>query len=667
MECSSRSRTSPRAWLSPAVILAVLVALQPSASARTAQADRARERSPLARPPDALASEPALSQSGAAVRDSAGFATLTCLVLDGSTLEPLPVRACVLDRDDKWRHPLPSSEYFYHGAAGKCGGYFFAEGAFTLDVPLGKTIVGAGHGFEYTTLTDTLYVLRDTSLVYTIDRWIEPQGLWWFSGDCHLHMAHVGGAYDVTPQDMWFMGNAEGLNVINCMDGPFLGEPDPVSTPDCILYISEEQRSNVYGHSGLMGLSSLYFPGTSTWWPLIMDVADEVHAQPGAAVISVHPATAASFFDIETLGGTMKARELPLDLIWDKVDGMEVIATDFLVEGGELDLWYRLLNCGFVVPPCAGTDATMNRAQGRPLGCFKVYVRVDPEEFEFWSWLKQLFRGETFVTNGPLITEFRLGHLGPGDYEKLSTHEPVTLNGRLTVSCAFPLRRADLVRNGERLKSFFFRHNECAMDTTFTVTVDESSWVAARVYGDNECWFTVEDSLFAHTGPVYLELNGERILETDDAVYFLEWVENLQALADLKGEWSDPAESVRVYTEIAKARQYYQTLSTGVDTGVPGGAEAARPTSLRLSAGPNPFTDDATIRFALPEARRSTLRVYSVTGQLVRTLVDAALPAGDHAVTWDGRDAGGHGIGSGVYLCRLDAGAASTTKLVLMR
>lgn len=668
MECSSRSRTFLRACLRPAALLAILFAAEPSADARSVQVERARERPPLTRRAERLTNETGRGRSGAAVRDPAESATLTCLVLDGSTLEPLPVRASVLDRDDKWRHPLPSSEYFYHGPAGKCGGYFFAEGAFTLDVPLGKTIVGAGHGFEYTTLTDTLYVLRDTSLVYTIDRWIDSEGLWWFSGDCHLHMEHAGGVYDLTPQDMWFMGSAEGLNVINCMDGPFLGEPDPVSTPDCVLYVSEEQRSNVYGHSGLMGLSSLYFPGTSRWWPLIMDMADEVHAQPGAAVISVHPANSAPFFDIGSLGGTMKARELPLDLIWGKVDGMEVIATDFLVEGGELDLWYRLLNCGLRVPPCAGTDATMNRAIGRPLGCFKVYVRLDPEEFEFRSWLKELFRGETFVTNGPLITEFRVGGHGPGGYAKITSDEPVTLDGRLTISCTFPLRRADIVRNGERLRSFFFRHNESAMDTTFSVTIDESSWVGARVYGDNDSWFTVEDSLFAHTGPVYLELNGERILETEDAEYFLQWVHDLEELADLKGEWSDPAESVRVYTELAKARQYYEALATGVYSGIPGEAETARPASRALSARPNPFTEDATIRFALPKPRHTTLRVYALTGQLVRTLVDASLPAGDHAVKWDGRDAAGHRVGCGVYLCRLDtAGAASTTKLVLTR
>jgi len=648
-----------------AVIASVLLSPSLACRARPVQADRASALPSGAARRDPRALDLPRRAAARAAPDSTGFATVACSIIDARTRTPLSVRASVLDRYDEFRYPLPASSCFYHWPTEKCVGYFYADGGFSLEIPLGKVILGLGHGFEYTTVTDTLFVVRDTSLVYALEQWIDMSDSGWFCGDCHLHMNHGGGVYDLTPDDMWFMGHAEGLNVINAMDGPFLGEPDPVSTPDCILYVSEEQRGLVYGHCGLMGLSSLYEPAFSTWWPLLMDVAREVHSQSGAAVVPVHPANNASFFDLESIAGRMKARELPLDVIARRIDGLEVLSSGFLAPEGEIHLWHRLLNCGFRLPPTAGSDATMSKTVGWPLGCFKSYVRMNPDEYDFWHWLKELFRAETFVTNGPLITTFCLGHLTAGDAAEIVAEPPVTYDGHLSVSCTFPLRRADIVRNGETIKSFFFGSNQCSMDTTFTISIDESSWIGARVVGDNDCWFTLEDSLFAHTGPIYLELNGAHILETDDAAYFLQWVDDLKRLVDSKGQWSSPAESLHVFAKIAEARQHYEALALGIDTGAP---EAAEPARRALRARPNPFAEEAAIRFALPAPSHATLRVYTASGRLVQTVADRWFAPGEHAVTWDGRDSTGREVGSGIYLCRLDAGSAvSTAKLVLLR
>ncbi|MGD8395624.1 MAG: PKD domain-containing protein [Candidatus Eiseniibacteriota bacterium] len=83
---------------------------------------------------------------------------------------------------------------------------------------------------------------------------------------------------------------------------------------------------------------------------------------------------------------------------------------------------------------------------------------------------------------------------------------------------------------------------------------------------------------------------------------------------------------------------------------------------------PNPFNPSSTIRFELPAAGRVTLRVYDGSGRLIRTLVDAELARDVHRVTWDGRDAGGHAVGSGLYLYRLEAaGRVLQRKMVLLR
>jgi hypothetical protein len=81
---------------------------------------------------------------------------------------------------------------------------------------------------------------------------------------------------------------------------------------------------------------------------------------------------------------------------------------------------------------------------------------------------------------------------------------------------------------------------------------------------------------------------------------------------------------------------------------------------------PNPFGTGTTIRYSLPHEGKVQLHVYNVEGRLVRTLVDGMVPAGAHAVTWDGRDTQGARLSSGVYFYRLFAdGQGSLTRKAL--
>ena len=62
------------------------------------------------------------------------------------------------------------------------------------------------------------------------------------------------------------------------------------------------------------------------------------------------------------------------------------------------------------------------------------------------------------------------------------------------------------------------------------------------------------------------------------------------------------------------------------------------------------------IGFDVPVESAVELAVFDVVGQRVRTLVAESLSAGTHRVVWDGRDAAGVEVGSGVYFYRLRAG-----------
>ena len=81
---------------------------------------------------------------------------------------------------------------------------------------------------------------------------------------------------------------------------------------------------------------------------------------------------------------------------------------------------------------------------------------------------------------------------------------------------------------------------------------------------------------------------------------------------------------------------------------------------------PNPFNPTTTIQYDLPEATAVRLELYDVLGRRVHVLVDRDQPAGTYRLRWDGRDAGGHGVASGLYLSRLVTPAFTQTRTLLL-
>ncbi len=85
---------------------------------------------------------------------------------------------------------------------------------------------------------------------------------------------------------------------------------------------------------------------------------------------------------------------------------------------------------------------------------------------------------------------------------------------------------------------------------------------------------------------------------------------------------------------------------------------------------PNPFNPTTTIEFIVPENYQGpvSLQIYNTVGQVVRTLVQRQLGPGLYRKLWDGTDAGGNRLPSGMYIYRLQAGGLTLSrKLLLMK
>ncbi|HXG01227.1 MAG TPA: FlgD immunoglobulin-like domain containing protein, partial [Bacteroidota bacterium] len=88
------------------------------------------------------------------------------------------------------------------------------------------------------------------------------------------------------------------------------------------------------------------------------------------------------------------------------------------------------------------------------------------------------------------------------------------------------------------------------------------------------------------------------------------------------------------------------------DVGEPDGV----PSQFALEQNyPNPFNPTTTIRYALPKSARVMLRVYDMLGREVKVLKDDLVAAGTHEVVWDGKNAAGSTVASGVYFYQMEA------------
>lgn len=93
------------------------------------------------------------------------------------------------------------------------------------------------------------------------------------------------------------------------------------------------------------------------------------------------------------------------------------------------------------------------------------------------------------------------------------------------------------------------------------------------------------------------------------------------------------------------------------------------PESFQLSQNyPNPFNPSTTIRFALPDgpAVLTSLKIYSLRGQLVRTLIDQYRSAGFYNEIWDGKNESGVSVASGIYQYVLKAGTFQQARRMIL-
>lgn len=111
-------------------------------------------------------------------------------------------------------------------------------------------------------------------------------------------------------------------------------------------------------------------------------------------------------------------------------------------------------------------------------------------------------------------------------------------------------------------------------------------------------------------------------------------------------------------------RAYVSSTGTGIE-----GPIEVLPSAYSLEQNyPNPFNPETIISYNLPKQSRVQIKIYDITGNEIRSLIDEEKSAGKHNILWDSRNNFGQRVSSGIYFYKIVAdNFVQTKKMVLMK
>jgi hypothetical protein len=476
--------------------------------------------------------------------------TLRGRIWDRESGRPLEARVQVTASTGHFRAP--------DGAILKVGTgepFFYSDGTFEVDVPVGQTDVVVERGTEYRPLR---MVLRAPSsgnvdVDLPIERWVKLPEMGWYAGNTHVHYNER----ETRPVDRLRMDprvhDLPVLIVSHARRGELayatnqfpIGRHD-LSTHDHVIDVGEETRHNIetqvmgYGHIMLVNLKKLVEPlsrgllvdESNPDYPPLVDACDAARAQ-GGVVIWCHN------------GGTMEA---PVAAGLRRLDAMNLFDPYWM--DPEYDDWYRMLNCGIHLPASTGSDWFVSSSN-------RVYVDVGTD-FSYETWLERLTAGRTFVTDGPILRLAVDGHAPAGDILDVAAgvrSMPVTVEW----AGAQAIDRIEIVRDGEVVAAA--DNPDQATEGTFRATVDVvgAGWLAARCWGQRRTSYG--HALWAHTSPVYLRAMPDSAVVRAASGYFVENIDQTLEWIATKARLDNQAQRDRLLQIFREGRGVYERLN----------------------------------------------------------------------------------------------------------
>jgi hypothetical protein len=465
--------------------------------------------------------------------------TLTLETTDGNTGRPLPARFALevngvpFQPDDIGPHGVRFLSL--HDSKKQLRVMTYTRGTFPVKIPLPEAAkevtVFAAKGLEFLPIRKT-YAIEGDGLKVNIPlkRWSSLSLEGWSSSDPHLHYDRFGRSSNL---DWFIMMEGDDLESIHFMmlkGGKVPGEwgtqyaygkEGEAREGARLITGGEEYRDSAQGHVNLLGIERIIPPIMAGQnglpnFPFLRDVFLETRKLNGIGGIA-H-------------GGALGTKTTAaLDVILGAADFMEIANTHLYVP----ELWYRLMNCGFFIPPVGGTDLPNYpmRDNWQPfLGEIRTYTKVD-EDHDFDAWKNAVRSNRVFVTSGPMVS-FKINDAELGDRVTLPDGGgEIEINA--TLSTPIGLTEMELLRNGEPVNAEIVKKKLGAVHLwriKHKMTVSRSCWFAVRGKGvpiqsldipslKKQSWS--ETSVIAHSAAIPVIVGDQRVSSREDKEWLI--------------------------------------------------------------------------------------------------------------------------------------------------
>ncbi|MEQ8614986.1 MAG: CehA/McbA family metallohydrolase [Lacipirellulaceae bacterium] len=437
------------------------------------------------------------------------------------------------------------------------GRYWIVDGQLELALPVGKWDLTVLHGPEHIPYQQTFEIAADQRVSHTcqLKRWIYMPERGWYSGDDHVHARLMHGA---DAENLLTYAQAVDVHIANILE---MGDPMRTyyaqrgfgtdfrsQAGNHWLVPGQEDPRSELGHAIGLNLKSkvrdLDRYMQNDW------IAAEIHKQ-GGLYGHTHVGANACFAH----------REMALFTPLGIVDFNSIMQASLGTE-----LYYNFLNLGFQMNASAGADTPY----GGTIGATRVYVETGERILTPDAWFEALQRGQSFVTNGPML-EFSVAGQPPGSV--IEVNEPRKLSvqavARGLAGWSAP-KKLQLIRFGKvvaEVESSNTSQEELELKHEFET--EHGSWLALKAEG--------HDGSEAHTTPVYvkrpnfrhwhyvraIELISKQVAVLDEIEATLRKSEERVATENNPVDYwnrgiAKEADAVR--KQVAKARAFYEAL-----------------------------------------------------------------------------------------------------------
>ncbi len=212
-------------------------------------------------------------------------------------------------------------------------------------------------------------------------------------------------------------------------------------------------------------------------------------------------------------------------------------------------VYYHVLNCGFRIPPVAGSGSGTNDS---PVGTNRVYVFCG-DEFSPVRWWEGLAAGRVFVSNGPLLRPIVDGQ-PPGYVFHLDGSGKLSLEIGLNLATRVPIEYLQIIKDGRVEADVRLADWKQKKGRLPPLAFNDSGWFLVRAVTNNQ-----QTHQFASTGPYFVEKASRPRVSRGSVQFFLDWIVAAEAhIRDLPK--LDASERESLLAEQAQAREYFEQL-----------------------------------------------------------------------------------------------------------